>query len=128
MGYLSFQIILFLFIAAFLGWLIGWLLRGARFQKDLQDLDARWRTKLGEVESERDRFVTDLTQANEAKAKAESAVLEAKTLMEKHEASLKQLQQDHQARATALVDKEKLAGTLQTSLSASRGRPHRAKR
>lgn len=74
MGYLSFQIIFFLLLAALLGFIIGWLLRGNRFQTELQDLDNRWRGKLGDVESERDRFVTELTQANESNAKLEAEI------------------------------------------------------
>lgn len=115
MGYLSFQIIFFLLLAALLGFIIGWLLRGSRFQTELQDLDNRWRTKLGEVEGERDRFVGELTQANDAKAKLET---EVRRLSETHESSIQQLKRDHQTKLTAFADADKLTTSLKSDLAA----------
>lgn len=74
MGFLIFQILLFLLLAALLGLVIGWLLSDVRTRAKLQDLDARWRRRLSEVEGDRDRFVAELNQANEARGRAESAL------------------------------------------------------
>lgn len=115
MFYLSFNIIFFLLLAALLGIFIGWLLRGSKFQTELQDLDSRWRTKLGEVEGERDRFVTELTQANEAKAKSEANV---KRLSETHESSLQKLKREHQTKIAAFADTEKVTAGLKSDLAA----------
>ena len=118
MGYLIFQILFFLLIAALLGFVIGWLLRGSRFDGELKDLDARWRSKLGEVEGERDRFAGEVTQANESRAKSETSAAEAKRLAETHEASLDQLRREHQTNLSALSDVEKRVGGLEGDLSA----------
>ncbi|MGI9436612.1 MAG: hypothetical protein ACR2Q4_17590 [Geminicoccaceae bacterium] len=118
MGYLSFQIIVFLLLAALLGVIIGWLLRGTKFQSELNDLDARWRTKLGDVEGERDRFVAELNQSNDAKTKLEAQLLDARKSAEGHEGSLEQLRRDHQTKVAALADQEKLALSLQSDLKA----------
>jgi predicted flap endonuclease-1-like 5' DNA nuclease/predicted nucleic acid-binding Zn-ribbon protein len=115
LGYLSFQIIFFLLLAALLGFMIGWLLRGSRFQSELQDLDGRWRTKLGEVEGERDRFVAELTQSNDAKAKLDA---EVKRLAETHDSNVKQLKRDHQTKLAAYADAEKATADLQSHLAA----------
>lgn len=115
MGYLSFQIIFFLLLAALLGFIIGWLLRGSRFQTELQDLDARWRTKLGEVEGERDRYVAELTQANDAKSKLEA---ELKRLSETHESSLEKLRREHQTKIASFADTEKTMAGLKSDLAA----------
>ena len=103
MSYLLYNIPFFLLLAALLGFVIGWLLRGNRFQSELQDLDSRWRSKLSEVESERDRFAADVTQANEARAK--------------HEAKLEQLRREHQSKLEALGDAEKRVGGLESQLA-----------
>ncbi|MGI9488308.1 MAG: hypothetical protein ACR2RF_20995 [Geminicoccaceae bacterium] len=118
MGYLIFQILVFLLIAAMLGFVIGWLLRGARFQNELKDLDARWRSKLSEVETERDRFVGEVTQANEARAKFEASAAEAKSLTETHEQSLQKLHREHQSKLSALSAAEKRVGDLESDLAA----------
>ncbi len=118
MLYLIFQILFFLLIAALLGFVIGWLSRGARFQNELKDLDARWRSKLSEVETERDRFVGEVTQANEARAKFEASAAEAKKLAGTHERSLQQLHREHQSKLSALSEAEKRVGGLEGDLSA----------
>lgn len=118
MGYLIFQILFFLALAAGLGFAIGWLLRGARFQSELKDLDARWRSKLGEVESERDRFVGEVTQANEARAKFEASAAEARRLADTHEQSLQQLRREHESKLGALSGAEKRVSGLEGDLAA----------
>ena len=117
MGYLIFQILFFLLVAALLGFVIGWLLRGARLQGELQDLDSRWRSKLSEVESERDRFVGELNQANETRANLESSMGEAQRLADTHGASLEQLRHEHQTKLGLLSDTEKKLGDLKSDLS-----------
>ncbi|MEM7044928.1 MAG: hypothetical protein AAF543_19145, partial [Pseudomonadota bacterium] len=117
MGYLIFQILFFLLIAALLGFVIGWLLRNARFQTEIKDLDARWRSKLSEVESERDRFAGEVNQANEARTKFETSAAEAQRLAETHEASLQELRREHQSKISAFADVEQRVGSLEGDLS-----------
>jgi len=115
--YLILHIIAFLAIAALLGFIIGWLLRGARFQSELTDLDARWRAKLSEVENERDRFAGDVTQANEARMQLEASTSEAQRLAETHDASLQQLRREHDTKLGLLADTEQRAGGLEKELA-----------
>ncbi|MGI9506875.1 MAG: hypothetical protein ACR2RE_27865 [Geminicoccaceae bacterium] len=117
MGYLIFQILVFLLLAALLGFIVGWLLRGSRFQSELRDLDARWRSKLGDVESERDRFAGEANQANEARAKAEASAADAGRLAETHDASLQQLRREHETKLGLLSDTEQRAGGLEKELA-----------
>ncbi len=99
MGYLIFQILVWMILAGILCFVIGWLLRGSRFQAELQNLDSRWRTKLGEVESERDRFAGEVTQTNDAKAKLEA---EVKRLSGAQESGIQQAKREQQARIDEL--------------------------
>jgi len=117
LGYLIFQILVFLLLAALLGFIVGWLLRGSRFQSELQDLDARWRSKLGDVEGERDRFAGEANQANEARAKAEASAAEAGRLAETHDASLQQLRREHETKLGLLSNTEQRAGSLEKELA-----------
>ena len=117
MGYLIFQILFFLLIAALLGFVIGWLWRGSRFQSELQDLDARWRAKLTDAEGKRDQFASELTQAKEARAKFETSAAESQRLADTHEASLRQLRTDHETKLGLLSDVEKRVGGLEADLS-----------
>jgi len=117
LGYLIFQILIFLLLAALLGFFIGWLLRGARFKTELQDIDARWRAKLSDVETERDRFASELTQAKEARVKSEASAAEAKHLADTHEKSLQQLRSDHDTKLGLLGNVEKRVGGLEADLS-----------
>ncbi len=99
MGYLIFQILVWMILAGVLCFVIGWLLRGSRFQTELQNLDGRWRTKLGEVESERDRFAGEVTQANDAKAKLDA---EVKRLSGAQDSGIQQAKREQQARIDEL--------------------------
>ena len=124
MGYLIFQILVFMLLAALLGFIVAWLLRGSRFQAELRDLDARWRSKLSDVEGERDRFAGEANQANEARAKAEASATEAGKLAETHETNLQQLRLEHETKLGLLADTEQRASDLEKDLAdakASRG-------
>jgi len=117
LGYLIFQILFFLLIAAVLGFVVGWLLRGSRFQSELKDLDARWRSKLGEIEGDRDRFAGEVNLANESKAKAEASAAEAQRLAETNDSSLQQLRREHQTKLGLLSSTEQRAGGLEKELA-----------
>lgn len=117
MGYLILEIIFFLALACILGFVIGWFLRGSRFESQIHDLDARWRTKLSETESERDRFAAEINQANEARSRLEASETEARRLAETHEASLQQLRDEHQTKLGLLSEAEGRAGGLEQELA-----------
>ena len=117
MGYLIFQILFFLLIAAVLGFAIGWLWRGAHFKSELTDLDARWRAKLTDAENERDRFASELTQAKEARVQSEVSAAEARQMADAQEVSLKELQREHETKLGLLSHAEERVGGLESSLS-----------
>ena len=68
---------LFLILAAALGFVVGWLLRGTRLEEERAAASEHWQTRLGSAESERDRLRGELAAASESKAAAERALREA---------------------------------------------------
>jgi NADH-quinone oxidoreductase subunit E len=71
------QIVVFLIVAAALGFAVGWLLRGTRLEEDRADASEPLRTRLGSAEQERDRLRGELAAAREANAAAERAQRDA---------------------------------------------------
>ena len=57
------QIVAFLVVAAALGFAVGWLVRGSRFQGDSARQADDWQTRLGQAEAERDRLQAELAAA-----------------------------------------------------------------
>jgi NADH-quinone oxidoreductase subunit E len=70
-------IVVFLIVAAALGFAVGWLLRSARLEEDGASSTEQLRTRLARAEEERDRVRGELTAAGEARAAAERAQREA---------------------------------------------------
>jgi NADH-quinone oxidoreductase subunit E len=70
-------IVVFLIVAAALGFAVGWLLRSARLEEDGASSTEQLRTRLARAEEERDRLRGELTAAGEARAAAERAQREA---------------------------------------------------
>jgi predicted flap endonuclease-1-like 5' DNA nuclease len=68
-----FLIMVFVILAAALGFVVGWLLRGTRLEEDRAAASGQWQTRLGSAESERERLRSELAAANEGKATAERA-------------------------------------------------------
>jgi NADH-quinone oxidoreductase subunit E len=65
------QIVVFLIVAAALGFAVGWLVRGAKFQSESDRLAGDWRARLGRVEDERDRLQAELAAARDDRAALE---------------------------------------------------------
>jgi len=72
-----FLIMVFLILAAALGFVVGWLLRGTRLEEERAARSEPWQARLGGAESERERLRSELAAANEDKAAAERALREA---------------------------------------------------
>jgi len=70
------QIVVFLIVAAALGFAVGWLLRGTQRAEESASSE-QWRARLRGAEGERDRLQGELAAANEARAAAERAQREA---------------------------------------------------
>jgi predicted flap endonuclease-1-like 5' DNA nuclease len=66
-------IVVFLIVAAALGFAIGWLVRGAKLQRESDSLAGDWRAQLGRAEGERDRLQAELTAARDDRAALERA-------------------------------------------------------
>ena len=71
------QIVVFLIVAAALGFAVGWLMRGARLQEEHDSSVRGWGARLSSVESERDQLREQLAAAGEGKAASERAQREA---------------------------------------------------
>jgi NADH-quinone oxidoreductase subunit E len=71
------QIVVFLIVAAALGFAVGWLMRGARLQEEHDSSIRGWGARLSSVESERDQLREQLAAAGEGKAASERAQCEA---------------------------------------------------
>lgn len=102
-------IVVFLIVAAALGFAIGWLVRGARFQSETDRLAGDWRARLGHVEGERDRLQAELAAARDDRAALERAQREAEQRATAGEPELK-------ARATRLereLEQARAAATRQ---------------
>jgi predicted flap endonuclease-1-like 5' DNA nuclease len=67
------QIVIFLVVAAALGFAVGWLVRGTKLQSESDRLADDWRARLGRVEGERDRLQTELAAARDDRATRERA-------------------------------------------------------
>ena len=65
--------IVFLILAAALGFVVGWLLRGTRLEEERAAASEHWQTRLDGAESERERLRSELAAASEDKAAAERA-------------------------------------------------------
>jgi NADH-quinone oxidoreductase subunit E len=67
------QIVVFLVVAAALGFAVGWLVRGTKLQSESDRLADDWRARLGRVEGERDRLQAELAAARDDRAARERA-------------------------------------------------------
>jgi NADH-quinone oxidoreductase subunit E len=98
------QILVFLIIAAALGFAVGWLVRGARLQTEAASLEADGRSRLVQLEHERDRLRAELEAAGGGspgagqRASADAAQAAARvTGLEKELAQAQKVNARHQA-------------------------------
>ncbi len=121
MGYLIVHILVFLILAALLGFVVGWLLRGVRVKGEIESLDTRWRRSFGEVEAERDRFASEFTVAKEARGKLQTALTEAQKLAEARAAGLEQAEHARDQALARLAEGEQQEASVRTELEAKDG-------
>src|SRR5690606_25557886 len=87
---LFWQIVVFLIVAAALGFVIGWVLRASRFPGEHAPRHAGPDAALVD---ERDRLRTELQAAREAQAEAENALVELRQLAEPRAGRVHELEQ-----------------------------------
>lgn len=121
MGYLIVQILVFLILAALLGFVVGWFLRGVRVKGEIESLDTRWRRSFSEVEAERDRFASEFTVAKEARGKLQSSLTEAQKLAEARAAGVEQAAREKDQALAQLAEGEQQAASARTELEAKNG-------
>jgi predicted flap endonuclease-1-like 5' DNA nuclease len=112
------QIVVFLIVAAALGFAIGWLVRGARLQGEGERLAGDWRTRLGQVEAERDRLQNELAAARTERSALERAPAERSPELEERAARLQQeLEAARQATAEQRAQREAEVGRLEARIA-----------
>ena len=90
---LFWQIVVFLIVAAALGFVIGWVARGARFQGEQAGAAPRYTGAEAALNDERDRLRTELAAAREAQAEAEGSLVELRQLAEGRAGRVYELEQ-----------------------------------
>jgi len=70
MDYLLLQILLFLILAAVIGFFIGWITRGLGFESRLLASENQWRARHHVLQSENNRLQTELDAAGQEKSKS----------------------------------------------------------
>ena len=88
---LFWQILVFLIVAAALGFAIGWVVRGARLERERATAP---RQSGGEaaLEDERDRLQTELQAARDSRAELESALAESRKLADARAGRVRELE------------------------------------
>jgi predicted flap endonuclease-1-like 5' DNA nuclease len=115
---LFWQIVVFLIVAAALGFVIGWVLRGARSQGKQVVAAARHGGAEAALSDERDRLRTELHAAREAQTEAENSLVELRRLAETRAGRVHELEQA-EARSRERIAK------LEQELSEARAAGHR---
>jgi predicted flap endonuclease-1-like 5' DNA nuclease len=90
---LFWSIALFLIVAAVLGFAIGWLLRGARLEKERLVAAPRHSADEAALADERDRLQTELRAARDAQAKLEASLADTQGLAETRAGRVHELEQ-----------------------------------
>lgn len=116
----------FLILAAALGFVVGWLLRGTRLEEERAAASEHWQTRLGSAESERDRLRGEFAAASEDKAAAERASREAEQRAAAGDPELKaRITRLERELAEARAGSERLEARLAERQPAA-GEPHAA--
>jgi predicted flap endonuclease-1-like 5' DNA nuclease len=90
---LFWQIVVFLIVAAALGFVIGWVARGARFQGEQVGASPRHAGAEEALDDERARLRTELQVARDAQAEAEGSLVELRQLAETRAGRVYELEQ-----------------------------------
>lgn len=115
---LFWQIVVFLIVAAALGFVIGWVLRGARSQGAPLGAAPRHAGTEAALSEERDRLRAELQAAHEAQAETENSLVELRQLADARAGRVHELEQA-EARS-----RERIA-RLEQELSEARAAGHR---
>jgi predicted flap endonuclease-1-like 5' DNA nuclease len=115
---LFWQIVVFLIVAAALGFVVGWVLRGARSLGEQVGAAPGQAGGEAALSDERDRLRTELQAAREAQAEAENALVELRQLADARGGRVHELEQA-EARS-----RERIA-SLEQELSEARAAGHR---
>jgi predicted flap endonuclease-1-like 5' DNA nuclease len=90
---LFWQIVVFLIVAAALGFVIGWLLRGTRMESERPAAAPRQSGGEAALADERDRLQTELRVARDAQARLEASVAESQKLADARAGRVRELEQ-----------------------------------
>lgn len=90
---LFWQIVVFLIVAAALGFVIGWVFRAARSEGDQAGAAPRHAGQEASLADERDRLRTELQAARDAQAKLEGSLAEAQGLADTRASRVRELEE-----------------------------------
>ena len=90
---LFWQIVVFLIVAAALGFVLGWVARGGRAQGEPAPAAPRQGGGEAALEDERDRLRTELNAARDAQAKLEASLAEARGLADTRAGRVRELEE-----------------------------------
>lgn len=112
------EIWLCLALAALLGGIIGWLLRGARCSRELEDLKARWQNRLGLLRTDLDDARHKLAESQAMQAEQEAAHDSLRLEIEQREARAVNLQSTLETYASDIEKKNSQGLELASALDA----------
>jgi predicted flap endonuclease-1-like 5' DNA nuclease len=111
---LFWQIVVFLLLAAALGFVIGWITRGARGQGERPGVPPREGSVEAALADERDRLRTELAAAREAQEQLEDSLVQLRGVAETRASRVRELE------AAEASSRERIA-RLEQELGAARG-------
>jgi predicted flap endonuclease-1-like 5' DNA nuclease len=118
------QIVVFLLVAAALGFAVGWLVRGGQLQAERASLEADWRARLAQATAERDRLRAELAAAGSVGTKAgeQAAAAEMTARITQLEGELDAGQQANARHQAEIGRLEARIAELEASTVISKGR------
>ena len=117
---LFWQIVVFLVVAATLGFVIGWVVRGARLERERPALAPRQSNAAAGLEDERDRLQTELQAARAAHAELEASLAESQRLADARAGRVRELETAEASSRQRIADLEDELGKAK-ALEGNRG-------
>ncbi|MGH6915519.1 MAG: hypothetical protein ACREH3_17665, partial [Geminicoccales bacterium] len=116
MGYLILQILWFLIAAALIGFVVGWLCRTLASERQREVSASQSGRRLDDVEAERHRLQTQLTEAATARKAVQEELAQAHQAAEAGAKGMRKLERDHASAQIKLEARERELARLGAEL------------